>query len=288
MTPLRQKMIDAMILRGFAARTQKSYLYAVTQLAKHYHQSPDKIRNDDIHAFFLYLAKEKKLSSSTCRLHLNALRFLYREVLDRADFGRDIKTPKKPQRIPELLTHQEALAIVNALDNFKHRLLLMTCYGCGLRVSELVSLQVKHLDHERQLIRIEQAKGAKDRLVLMPPSLAHNLVDYQRSHRPGHWLFDGQRITRRLSITSAQRLFHRAKQRADIHKQGGIHSLRHAYATYQLEAGMPVHQLQRLLGHTDVRTTMGYVHWIPHHESNKGMDLLATRQALLPEAVTHE
>jgi len=283
MTPLRQKMIDAMILRGFAARTQQSYLYAVTQLAKHYHQSPDKISNEDILAFFLYLAKEKKLASSSCRLHLNALRFLYREVLGRADFGHEIKTPKKPQRIPELLTRQEALAIVNALANFKHRMLLMTCYGCGLRVSELVNLQVKHLDHERQLIRIEQAKGAKDRIVLMPPSLAQDLEDYQRSHRPAHWLFHGQQVTRRLSITSAQRLFHNAKRNVDIHKQGGIHSLRHAYATHQLEAGMPVHQLQRLLGHSDVRTTMRYIHWIPRHDPNAGVDLLVSRSELAEE-----
>jgi len=287
MTPLRQKMIDAMILRGFAARTQKSYLYAVTQLAKHYHQSPDVISDDDILAFFLYLAKEKKLAASSCRLHLNALRFLYREVLGRADFGHEIKTPKKPQRIPELLTRQEALAIVNEPANVKHRVLLMTCYGCGLRVSELVNLQVKHLDHERRLIRIEQAKGAKDRIVLMPPSLVQDLNDYQRSHHPWHWLFSGQQVNRCLSITSVQRLFHTAKQSAGIHKQGGIHSLRHAYATHQLEAGMPVHQLQRLLGHSDVRTTMRYVHWVPRYENKVGVDLLVTR-TVLPEERTHE
>jgi len=277
MTPLRQKMIDAMIVRGFAARTQKSYLYAVTQLARYFHQSPDKISDEDIHAFFLYLAKEKKLSSSSCRLHLNALRFLYREVLGRPDFDSEIKTPKKPQRIPELLTRQEALAIVNKLANFKHRLLLMTCYGCGLRVSELVGLQVKHLDHDRQLIRIEQAKGAKDRLVLMPSSLAHDLFDYQRSHRPEHWLFSGQQSSQCISISTAQKLFYKAKHGAGVNKHGGIHSLRHAYATHQLEAGMPVHQLQRLLGHTSVKTTMRYVHWIPRYEDKVGVDLLATR-----------
>ncbi len=262
MTPLRQKMIDAMVLRGFAARTQKSYLYAVTQLAKHYHQSPDVISDDDILAFFLYLAKEKKLAASSCRLHLNAL-------------------------LPELLTRQEALAIVNEPANVKHRVLLMTCYGCGLRVSELVNLQVKHLDHERRLIRIEQAKGAKDRIVLMPPSLVQDLNDYQRSHHPWHWLFSGQQVNRCLSITSVQRLFHTAKQSAGIHKQGGIHSLRHAYATHQLEAGMPVHQLQRLLGHSDVRTTMRYVHWVPRYENKVGVDLLVTR-TVLPEERTHE
>lgn len=287
MSPLRQKMIDAMIMRGFAARTQKSYLYGVTQLAKHYHQSPDKISDEDIRAFFLYLAKEKKLSSSSCRLHLNALRFLYREVLGRPDFDSEIKTPKKPQRIPELLTRQEALAIVNGPANFKHRVLLMTCYGCGLRVSELVSLQVNHLDHERQLIRIEQAKGAKDRLVLMPSSLSQDLRDYQRSHQPGQWLFNGQQSAQRLSISTAQKLFHKAKHGAGVNKHGGIHSLRHAYATHQLEAGMPVHQLQRLLGHTDVRTTMHYVHWIPRYEDRAGVDLLASCQMPSGE-VSHE
>jgi integrase/recombinase XerD len=286
MTPLRQKMIDAMIVRGFAARTQTSYLYAVTQLAKYFHQSPDKISDEDILAFFLYLAKEKKLSSSSCRLHLNALRFLYREVLGRPDFDSEIKTPKKPQRIPELLTRQEALAIVNELNNLKHRLLLMTCYGCGLRVSELVGLQVKHLDRDRQLIRIEQAKGAKDRLVLMPSSLVQQLDDYQKSYRPTHWLFSGQQSSQRLSTSSVQKLFYKAKRRVGINKHGGIHSLRHAYATHQLEAGMPVHQLQRLLGHTSVKTTMRYVHWIPRYEDKVGVDLLATRMGS-PVEVSH-
>lgn len=278
MTPLRQQMIDAMIVRGFAARTQESYLYAVTQLAKHYHQSPDAISDEDIRAFFLYLAKERKLSSSTCRLHLHALRFLYREVLGRAAFDSEIKTPKKPQRIPELLTRQEALAIVNALTNLKHQTLLMTCYGCGLRVSELVGLQVNHLDHERKLIRIEQAKGAKDRLVLMSSSLAQRLIDYQRAFRPKQWLFGGQQVGQQLTISTVQKLFHKAKRGAGVNKHGGIHSLRHAYATHQLEAGMPVHQLQRLLGHTDVKTTMRYVHWIPRYEDRVGVDLLAMRE----------
>jgi site-specific recombinase XerD len=276
MTPLRQKMIDAMILRGFAARTQETYLYAVTHLAKHFHQSPDTISDADIQAFFLYLSKERQLSSASCRLHLNALRFFYREVLGRADFGAEIKTPKKPQRIPELLTRQEALAIVNALVNLKHRMLLMTCYGCGLRVSELVNLQVRHLDHDRQLIRIEQAKGAKDRLVLMPASLAENLVGYQRRIRPTSWLFSGPHSVQHLSISTVQRVFHKAKRDAGIRKDGGIHSLRHAYATHQLEAGMPVHQLQRLLGHSDVKTTMRYIHWIPRYADRVGVDLLAT------------
>jgi len=280
MTALRQKMIDAMIMRGFAARTQQSYLYAVTQLATHCRQSPDKISDERIRAFFLYLAKEKKLSSSTCRLHLNALRFLYREVLMRPDFDSEIRTPKKPQRIPELLTRQEALAIVNELTNRKHRMLLRLCYGCGLRVSELVSLQVNHLDYGRQLIRIEQAKGAKDRLVLMPPSLAQHLSDYQRVYRPRHWLFSGQHSAQRLTVSTAQKLFHKAKQGAGVNKRGGIHSLRHAYATHQLEAGLPVHQLQRFLGHTNVTTTMRYVHWIPRYEDKVGVDLLTYRQTV--------
>ena len=170
----------------------------------------------------------------------------------------------------------EVSRILAAHSNLKHRMLLTTCYGCGLRVSELVSVQVRHLDGERRLLRVEQGKGAKDRAVILLPTLLQWLRDYWRELRPSHWLFPGVDQQSPLSIASAQKLFHTAKQRAGIKKIGGIHSLRHAYATHQLEDGMPLHQLQYQLGHQNIRSTLRYVHWVPgYRESEGGGDLLS-------------
>ncbi len=275
MTPLRQKMLDAMLVRGFSVRTQRSYLDAVSQLAKYYHCSPDTLKTTQLQDYFLYLVKQRQLSAATCRLYLNAIRFLYLQVLSRDAFEVEIHTPRKPQRIPELLSHQEVARILSACLNDKHRMMLTTCYACGLRVSELVVLQVKHIDSDRKLLRIEQAKGARDRQVILGDHLLMLLRQYWQKYRPVQWLFYGRDLQQALSITSAQKMFKRSKQIAAINKMGGIHSLRHAYATHQLEAGMPVHQLQRLLGHNNLQSTLRYVHWVPAHQPGIGIDLAA-------------
>ena len=275
MTPLRQKMIDAMLVRGFSARTQRSYLDAVNQLAKYYHRSPDTLKTDHLQEYFLDLVKHRGLSPASCRLYLNGIRFLYLQVLEWASFDIEIHTPKRAQRIPELLSRQEVARILSACPNDKHRVMLTTCYACGLRVSELVALQVKQIDSDRHVLRIEQAKGAKDRQVILSEPLLALLRQYWQTYRPDQWLFYGHDRQTALCITSAQKVFKRSKQRAGITKLGGIHSLRHAYATHQLEAGMPVHQLQRLLGHNHLQSTLRYVHWVPQTQHGAGVDLLA-------------
>jgi integrase/recombinase XerD len=276
MTPLRRKMIDAMQLRGFSVRTHRSYLEAVTRLAQYYHRSPDQLTAEELQAFFLYLAKDRGLSGATCRLYLNAIRFLYLHVLERDPFGVTLVVPKRAQRIPELLTHAEVGRIVSACRNFKHRMLLTTCYGCGLRVSEVVALKVRGLDGERHLLRVEQGKGAKDRNVIVSPTLLSALRNYWTAVRPTQWLFPGREYSTPIGVTSAQRVFTAAKRRAGIDKIGGRHALRHAYATHQLEAGMPVHPLQRLLGHQNIHSTLRYVHWVPdYRQSQDGTDLSA-------------
>lgn len=275
MTPLRQKMIDAMLVRGFSERTQQSYLAAVDQLARYYQRSPGNLDTAQIQAWLLYLVKERQLSPATCRLYMHGVRFLYLQVLDWDTFDIELHTPKRVQRIPELLSRAEVARLLLACRNFKHRMMLTTCYACGLRVSELVALQVKQIDGERHLLRIEQGKGAKDRQVILSEHLLTLLRQYWIRYRPVQWLFYGRDIRKPLSASSAQRVFNRAKQGADIHKVGGIHGLRHAYATHQLEAGMPVHRLQRLLGHNNLQSTMRYVHWVPTAQQGVGADLLA-------------
>lgn len=276
MSPLQQKLIDAMLLRGFALKTQKSYIASVKGLAAYYGCSPAQLTQEQIQAYFLYLVKKRQLSGSSCMLIRSAIRFFYIHVLGWEDVSlQSVEVPKRAQRIPELLSRADVRHLLQACPNHKHNTLLSTIYGCGLRLSEAVNLKVKHIDSERHIIRIEQAKGAKDRQALLPETLLRLLRQYWQAYKPTSWLFYGMDKDTHLNTSSVQKIYEAAKRRAKIDKVGGIHSLRHAYATHQLEAGMPVHQLQKLLGHTDVHTTMRYVHWLPHYQAEiRSADLL--------------
>lgn len=276
-SPLRQKMIDELTLRGYSANTHDSYLSAVTRVAGYYNRSPDTLSVDDIQKWVLHLINDCGISSASCRLYINALRFLFINVLKRDALNVAITYPKKKQKIPELLTRNEVAQILNASLNVKHRMMLAICYGCGLRVSELVCLKVKDIDGERRLLRVTQGKGFKDRLVTISPMLLKQLRDYWVELRPPSWLFPNEiRTYEHLCPSTPQRTFHRAKQKAGIQKSGGIHSLRHAYATHQLEGGLSIHKLKQLLGHNNISSTMRYIHWLPsyHGDAIPEVDLL--------------
>jgi len=273
MTPLRQSMIAAMKQRGFAYRTQQTYLNAVQALATHFHRSPDQLSVAELQLYFDHLAQRRNLSGASCQLYLNAMRFLYIKVLKWQSFDVEIVIPKKAQRIPELLTREEVGRLIGGVSNMKHRTLLMTCYGCGLRLNELVHLKVSDIDGERRLLRVSAGKGNKDRLVVLSDGLLHSLREYWVLYHPTSWLFSSRDPRRFLHQQTAQRTYTKAKAAAGIEKTGGIHSLRHAFATHQLEAGLPVHQLQRLLGHSNIKSTERYAHWI--HNYREGREAVA-------------
>jgi integrase len=264
MTALRQKMIEAMRQRGFAQRTHDTYLAVITDLVRYFRRSPDELDTDDLQRFFNHLVQERGLSAATCRVYLHGVRFLYMQVLQWPSVEVLPVVPKVPQRIPELLTREEVRRILVACKNPKHRMMLELCYGCGLRVTEVCRLRIGDIDSQRGQLRVAQGKGAKDRMVLLPASLLDRLRDYWRAYRPREWLFPSALFPDRpLHASTPQKAFTRAKRQADIERIGGIHSLRHAYAAHVLEQGLPVHQLQRLLGHRDVASTMRYLHWLP-------------------------
>ena len=270
MTPLRQKMIHQMRQRGFSERTHQSYLYAVTELAAYFKCPPDKLDANQIQQYFDYLVQERELAPASVRLYLNAVRFLYLNVLEWESFDVPVTIPRIPQRIPELLSRREVGALIGSIDNLKHRTMIVTCYGCGLRLSELVGLCVKDIDSERSLLRVQQGKGAKDRSVILSAGVLQALRAYWSVCRPVQWLFPNRDPLKALHMQSVQRIYTKAKIKAGIEKVGGIHALRHAYATHQLEAGMPVHQLQQMLGHSNIRSTMRYVHWVHTQSDGRG------------------
>ena len=277
MKPLRKKMIDEMTLRGYSPKTHAAYLYAVFGLARHYKRSPDQIDVREVQSYLLHCLEVRGLSTSTCLQILNGLRFFYLKTLrwPSADF--DLPRPKVPQRLPDILSPQDVERLFAACDNLKHRTMLQTAYAAGLRVSELVNLRIDHLDPERQMLRVEQGKGQKDRFTLLSPGLADKLAHYQSVYRPSGWLFPRSSDPQiALSISAIQKAYTHAKRSAGLNKFGGIHALRHAFATHQLEAGMPAHRLQRLLGHQSISTTMRYVHVsaTPEYLRERSADLL--------------
>jgi site-specific recombinase XerD len=260
MSPLRQQMLDAMELRGFATRTREAYLYWVRELAHHTRTRPDQLDTAALEAYLLHLLRERHLAYSTCNQALHALRFFWRDVLKRPDIVVQLPNPHVPQRLPEILSREEVARLIDAAANLRDRTALMTAYAAGLRVSELSHLRVADIDSARMALRIDQGKGARDRYSLLPQSLLEALRLYWRAYRPGVWLFPQRHADVPIDPGQAQKWFYAAKRRAGITKHTGIHGLRHAFATHLLEAGVDVHTIQTLMGHRSISTTMRYFH----------------------------
>jgi site-specific recombinase XerD len=258
---LREQMERQMVLRRMSVRTRQSYCQAVVGLAKHYRRRPDQLTQQEVQAYLLYLIEQRKLAYSSCRVALHALRLFYHETLKREEMEFDLPKARAPQRLPEILSREEIERLFAAATHFKHRMLLMTTYAAGLRVSEVCALKVSDIDSQRMTIRIEQGKGAKDRYSLLSPRLLKDLRHYWQMDRPRVWLFPAVRCPdRAMGSHAAQRIYYAARDQAQITKRCGIHGLRHAFATHLLEAGTDIHTIQRLMGHSDIQTTMRYFH----------------------------
>jgi site-specific recombinase XerD len=264
MTPLRQQLIEELVLRGMSPRTQEAYIHQVYQLAKYYHQPPDQLSDQQVRAYLFYLANERKLSASTINQAVNAFRFLYQRVLHRdvEALCRALPHPRKEIRRPQVFSIQELERLFTVgCPHPKHRAFLMTVYGAGLRLGEACHLKVEHLDRARNQIRVVQGKGRKDRYTLFSPPLQEELSSYWRAFRPRFWLFPSSRDAQRpMDEATGQRVFYHAVARAGVPRKGGIHSLRHSFATHLVEARVEITVVQRLLGHSQISTTMGYMH----------------------------
>ena len=259
MGELRTRMINAMQLRQFSPRTQMSYLAAVVGLARHYHQLPDQLSAEKIQAYLLHLTVERGLSWSSCNVAVSGLRFFYQQTLGWDGLRLPIPPRQRPSKLPEILSHQELERLFAAAHLPKHRVLLMTTYAAGLRLSEVIALKLTDLDSQRQMIRVEQGKGRKDRYTILSPQLLEELRLYWKMCRPISYLFPGRDPHRPMDSSAAQRIYYAAKQRAGIQKGLGIHTLRHCFATHLLEAGVDLPTIQRLMGHTSILTTMRYL-----------------------------
>lgn len=245
MTPLRQQMLDAMVLRGFAVRTQQSYVEALSRMARHYHRSPALLSKDDVSAYLLEMVSMRHLSYSTMNQAACAARFLYEKVLgfDPAVFH--VPMAKAPARQPKLLSRQEISQLLACCAHPIYRMLLITLYASGLRVTEGSQLRIQDIDSstDRMSIRVCAGKGGKDRYTLLSPSLLTLLRSYCRTHglhhssqNPDHWLFPNKQFNGPTAVENIQRAYQAARQCAGITKTGCTHTLRHCFATHLLES----------------------------------------------------
>ena len=252
-------MIRDMQLRRLADRTQESYLYAVTGLAQYYKESPDRITEKKVQDYLLYLLNERKLSWSACDLYASALEFFYRVTLGRPLTQFRLPPRQHAQRLPEILSAQELERLFAAAENPKHRAMLMTAYDGGLRLSEVLRLKVADIDSQRMTLRVEQGKRNKDRYTLLSQRLLEQLRAYWKRYRPAVWLFPGRDPQKPLTPSSLGQIYTRAKQKAGIRKEGGMHTLRHCFGTHLLEAGEDLRTIQVLMGHKNLQSTARYL-----------------------------
>lgn len=264
MTTLRQNFIRELVVRGMAARTQAAYVRAVYGLAKYYGRSPDSLTDQELKNYLYYLAQQKKLSPNSINQAVCGLRCFFKSVLQRSvDFLCEaLPFTRRPIRRPQVFSGKEIeLLLTVGCPRLKARAFLMTVYGAGLRLEEACHLKAEHINRARMQIRVEQGKGRKDRYTLLSPVLLKMLERYWRADRPEHWLFPSTMDPKRpMDPKTGQKMFYRAVARAGLPHRGGIHSLRHSFATHLLEAGVEITVVQRLLGHSHVTTTTTYLH----------------------------
>jgi len=260
MTPIRQRMTEDMQVRNLALNTQMSYVQQVSLFARHFNKSPDQLGPEDIRAYQVYLTNEKKLAPGSILIAVAALRFLYKVSLKKDwTFEDVIPAPKKPQKLPIVLSPEEVLHFLECVGSTKHRAILTTCYAAGLRISEAVRLKPTDVDSQRMVIRVDQGKGRKDRYVMLSPKLLDTLRSYWRAIQPKGWLFDGDVPGQPISTSAVELACQKARRLSGIGKPITPHSMRHAFAVHLLESGTDVRTIQLLLGHRSLATTARYL-----------------------------
>ncbi|MHA2497747.1 MAG: tyrosine-type recombinase/integrase [Candidatus Hodarchaeales archaeon] len=262
MGKIKEKMKQEMELRGLSELTQEAYLACIKQYVKYFMKSPDKLNLDDIHAYQLHLVRERKVAENTFNQHVAAIKFLYGMTLKRNWKIELIPYHKRRKRLPVVLSRQEVVQLYKAVRCIKHQAMILTLYSTGMRVSELTHLKISDIDSKRMVIRIDQGKNRKDRYVRLSEKLLKTLRLYWLKQKPKlkTWLFPGYDVNSPITRNSVLRMVAMAGVKAGIKKPVTTHTVRHTYATHQLESGMDIRKIQLMLGHRSLRTTAIYLH----------------------------
>jgi len=260
MTELRQRMIEDMRLHGLAEATQRTYLDAIANLARHFKRSPDQITDEELRQFFVHLSQTQHRAKSTIRVHLFAIKFLYHYTLRRPSHTLDLLRIKRDRKLPVVLAHDEVRQLLATIRRPAARMSAILMYSCGLRVSEAVHLRIEDIDSRRMVLAVRNGKGSQDRYVPLPQRSLVLLRDYWRAHRPAYWLFPDRSGSRPIRREAVLKAIGAATADAKLTKHVSCHTLRHSYATHLLENHADLRWIQALLGHRSIRTTILYVH----------------------------
>ena len=258
MTELRRRMIEDMRLRALSEATQRTYVDAVANLARYFKRSPDQVTEEELRRFFVSLTRRR--AKSTVRVHLFALRFLYRYTLGRRSPTLDLIRVKRDRKLPVVLSHDEVRQLLAHIRRPQARTAALLMYSCGLRVSQAIHLKIADVDGRRMVLCVRHGKGGQEQYALLPQRTLELLRAYWRECRPAHWLLPdrtGRRPIRREAVLKA---IVPAAQEAHLTKHVSCHTLRHSYATGLLEDGLDLRVIQGLLGHHSIRSTAGYAH----------------------------
>jgi len=268
MTFLRKRMLEELQRRKYSSETIRLYLSAVQHFANYFGKRPDHLGPEHLRQYQLYLLNERKLSVGSVIARTSALRFFFLKVLRRPYREIDLVYPKRPERLPEILSEEEVARLIESASTSYHRVILMTLYGTGLRREELCRLRVTDVDSQRMVIHVRQGKGGKDRDVTLSPKLLEVLRSYWKWRKPKTYLFPsyyGSDQEKPISSHTVWNAVSAAARRAGIKKKVSPHILRHSWATHLLERGTDLKTIQVLLGHVDLEATTIYLHLSQHH-----------------------
>lgn len=254
---------DYLDLQRVSPKTREAYLRSVSALTAFHKLPAAELTNHQIQDYLLFCIQEKQLAWTSCNVLFCGLKKYYQDYLGRNEAEFSIPRRPRSKQLPKILSQQEVRAILSAHSNLKHRTLLHVVYGSGLRVSEVVKLRPEHIDSSRMMIRVEDAKGRKDRYTILPQTGLELLRKYWQAYRPGKWLFPGPDKSKHITISTAQRVYDQAVEKAGITRGRGIHTLRHCFATHACDQGVEIFVIKKWLGHAKLETTSIYLHMSP-------------------------
>lgn len=257
-----KRMREILGIRGYSPKTIEAYVSRVTGFLSFFAYPVGQLTQEFVHKYLVYLKDVRKLSGSTINQTLFAIKFLFTQVLHKSWDLNHFRCHKRRRKLPVILSLEEIFRILAVVINLKHRMIIMTTYSAGLRVSELTQLKCRDIDSQMMRILVH-GKGGKDRNVMLSLRLLGGLREYWLVDRPKEWLFPGQDVNQPMCSRTAQRVFTRARDAAGIGKPASLHTLRHSFAVHLLENGTSIKYIQELLGHSSIQTTLIYLKLAP-------------------------